>query len=120
MIPRPPRSTRTDTLFPYTTLFRSQHRLFLTATPHNGYTESFTSLLELLDDQRFARNILPDEKQLSQVMIRRLKSDLVDADGKSLYAQRKLKAMVIPYRSATRRVGKVCVSPWRSRWSPYS
>jgi superfamily II DNA or RNA helicase len=63
-----------------------QHRLFLTATPHNGYTESFTSLLELLDDQRFARNILPDEKQLSQVMIRRLKSDLVDADGKPLYA----------------------------------
>src|SRR3546814_2951518 len=26
MIPRPPRSTRTDTLFPYTTLFRSQPR----------------------------------------------------------------------------------------------
>src|SRR3546814_15693555 len=27
MIRRPPRSTRTDTLFPYTTLFRSHHRL---------------------------------------------------------------------------------------------
>src|SRR3546814_15453044 len=26
MIRRPPRSTRTDTLFPYTTLFRSPHR----------------------------------------------------------------------------------------------
>src|SRR3546814_5003535 len=26
MIPRPPRSTRTDTLFPYTTLFRSAPR----------------------------------------------------------------------------------------------
>src|SRR3546814_3042297 len=26
MIRRPPRSTRTDTLFPYTTLFRSDHR----------------------------------------------------------------------------------------------
>src|SRR3546814_2580945 len=26
MIPRPPRSTRTDTLFPYTTLFRSKRR----------------------------------------------------------------------------------------------
>src|SRR3546814_14462877 len=26
MIRRPPRSTRTDTLFPYTTLFRSQER----------------------------------------------------------------------------------------------
>src|SRR3546814_6877994 len=28
MIPRPPRSTRTDTLFPYTTLFRSQRILY--------------------------------------------------------------------------------------------
>src|SRR3546814_3695746 len=27
MIRRPPRSTRTDTLFPYTTLFRSSHPL---------------------------------------------------------------------------------------------
>src|SRR3546814_1583938 len=27
MIRRPPRSTRTDTLFPYTTLFRSQRRV---------------------------------------------------------------------------------------------
>src|SRR3546814_12270131 len=28
MVRRPPRSTRTDTLFPYTTLFRSQPRAF--------------------------------------------------------------------------------------------
>src|SRR3546814_11374218 len=28
MIRRPPRSTRTDTLFPYTTLFRSQQRQY--------------------------------------------------------------------------------------------
>src|SRR3546814_5286805 len=27
MIRRPPRSTRTDTLFPYTTLFRSEHEV---------------------------------------------------------------------------------------------
>ncbi|MET3497866.1 DISARM system SNF2-like helicase DrmD [Variovorax boronicumulans] len=81
-----------------------QHRLFLTATPHNGYTESFTSLLELLDDQRFARNILPDEKQLSQVMIRRLKSDLVDADGNPLYAQRKLQALAVPYTDEEREI----------------
>src|SRR3546814_11078864 len=31
MIRRPPRSTRTDTLFPYTTLFRSQLRSTLSA-----------------------------------------------------------------------------------------
>src|SRR3546814_3459793 len=29
MIRRPPRSTRTDTLFPYTTLFRSFHMMLL-------------------------------------------------------------------------------------------
>src|SRR3546814_6298925 len=28
MIPRPPRSTRTDTLFPYTTLFRSTFNIY--------------------------------------------------------------------------------------------
>jgi len=81
-----------------------QHRLFLTATPHNGYTESFTSLLELLDDQRFARNILPDEKRLSQVMIRRLKSDLVDADGNPLYARRTLQALEVLYTAAEREI----------------
>src|SRR3546814_6921397 len=33
MIRRPPSSTRTDTLFPYTTLFRSPRRAFLGAGP---------------------------------------------------------------------------------------
>src|SRR3546814_16716396 len=33
MIRRPPRSTRTDTLFPYTTLFRSFTRLSDTVSP---------------------------------------------------------------------------------------
>lgn len=83
-----------------------QHRLFLTATPHNGYTESFTSLLELLDDHRFARNILPNEKQLGQVMIRRLKSDLVDANGNLLYAQRTLQALQVAYTSEEREIHK--------------
>ena len=31
-----------------------EHKLFLTATPHNGYRESFGALLELLDNQRFS------------------------------------------------------------------
>src|SRR3546814_16722244 len=35
MIRRPPRSTRTDTLFPYTTLFRSTQRVFGVA-PYAG------------------------------------------------------------------------------------
>src|SRR3546814_6546656 len=36
MIRRPPRSTRTDTLFPYTTLFRSiEPRFYVVAFPHS-------------------------------------------------------------------------------------
>src|SRR3546814_13095289 len=43
MIRRPPRSTRTDTLFPYTTLFRSLHRVTdlaprYVATCQEGFT----------------------------------------------------------------------------------
>lgn len=74
-----------------------QHKLFLTATPHNGFTESFTALLELLDDQRFARNAEPNEAQLARVMIRRLKSDLVDADGNRIYPTRRLAILPIEY-----------------------
>src|SRR5690606_34312000 len=70
-----------------------QHKLFLTATPHNGYTESFTALLELLDDQRFARNVMPAEAQLARVMVRRLKTDLVDAEGNRLYPERRLEPL---------------------------
>lgn len=92
-----------------------QHRLFLTATPHNGYTESFTSLLELLDDQRFSRNILPDDKQLSQVMIRRLKADLVDKDGKPLYPKRTLQALEVPFTSDEREIHKLLDSYRKSR-----
>ena len=74
-----------------------QHKLFLTATPHDGYTESFTALLELLDDQRFARNVMPNEAQLARVMVRRLKSDLVDAKGNKIYPARRLEALEVDH-----------------------
>src|SRR3546814_6751029 len=38
MIRRPPRSTRTDTLFPYTTLFRSEQALLKVAAAASGAT----------------------------------------------------------------------------------
>lgn len=53
-----------------------EHRLFLSATPHNGYSESFTALLEMIDPQRFARGADLDEEALKQVAVRRLKRDL--------------------------------------------
>jgi superfamily II DNA or RNA helicase len=74
-----------------------EHRLFLSATPHNGFQQSFTSLLELLDDQRFARTAMPEEKQLQRVMIRRLKTDLVDAEGNPIYPKRAIKVLPVSY-----------------------
>ncbi|MEV7124032.1 DISARM system SNF2-like helicase DrmD [Kitasatospora griseola] len=53
-----------------------EHRLFLSATPHNGYSESFTALLEMIDGRRFTRGANIDEKALGEVMVRWLKTDL--------------------------------------------
>lgn len=78
-----------------------EHKLFLTATPHNGYQESFTALLELLDSQRFARGVEPDRRQLNAVMVRRLKSELPPHwDGSRRFPERKLKAMEVTYTEA--------------------
>ncbi|MGV6991240.1 DISARM system SNF2-like helicase DrmD [Gordonia amicalis] len=60
---------------------RSEHRLFLSATPHNGYTESFTALLEMIDPQRFVRGNKIDPVALDEVAVRRLKRDLKEAKG---------------------------------------
>lgn len=74
-----------------------EHRLFLTATPHNGYQESFTALLELLDDQRFARGVPPEEEQLGAVMVRRLKTDITDADGNPVFPKRVIQPIEVRY-----------------------
>lgn len=55
---------------------RFEHRLFLTATPHNGHSNSFSALLEMLDPQRFTRGVEVRPRDLDPVMVRRLKVDL--------------------------------------------
>ena len=55
---------------------RFEHRLFLSATPHNGHSNSFATLLEILDPQRFHRGIDIEPDDLEPVMVRRLKEDL--------------------------------------------
>src|SRR3546814_8390069 len=52
MIRRPPRSTRTDTLFPYTTLFRSAvDRQFVQRRPHAFNCRGIGRLLVAAPDQ---------------------------------------------------------------------
>ena len=55
---------------------RFEHRIFLSATPHNGHSNSFTALLELLDPARFTRGVPFDQNDLDAVLVRRLKDDL--------------------------------------------
>jgi superfamily II DNA or RNA helicase len=61
---------------------RFEHRLFLSATPHNGHSNSFSALLEILDPQRFCRGVpVRSKKFLEAVMVRRLKEDLRTVAG---------------------------------------
>ncbi len=71
---------------------RFDNRLFLSATPHNGHSNSFSALLEILDPARFTRGVpVEGKKDLEPVMVRRLKRDLrklgVDRFPKRLLVQ---------------------------------
>ena len=61
---------------------RFEHRLFLSATPHNGHSNSFSTLLELLDPYRFTRGVpVRGRKALEEVMVRRIKEDIREVQG---------------------------------------
>jgi superfamily II DNA or RNA helicase len=61
---------------------RFEHRVFLSATPHNGHSTSFASLLHLLDPQRFTRGVpIQSARELAPVMVRRLKRHLREQVG---------------------------------------
>lgn len=81
-----------------------EHRLFLSATPHNGYDNSFAALLELLDPHRFARGIRPTPEAVQEVTVRRLKQDLVNDDGTPRFARRKVKMLEVEHPDTERAV----------------
>lgn len=80
----------------------AQHRLFLSATPHNGYPESWQALLEMLDPQRFARGVEPDPAVVQQVMVRRLKDELQYPDGSTRFPGRNARAIEVTYNDDER------------------
>src|SRR3546814_2758286 len=53
MIRRPPRSTRPDTLFPYTTLFRSGQKTFIS----NGQTANLVAVVARTEPEPGARGL---------------------------------------------------------------
>src|SRR3546814_13092631 len=108
MIRRPPRSTRTATLFPYTTLFRSggsaalvPHALHLGDRPADGGGLRLPLLQPAGGGDAGAADLGRDRP----VRLFRLWLSQEPARPR--------------HRSEERRVGKECVSTCRSRWSPY-
>src|SRR3546814_16759866 len=113
MIRRPPSTTRTDTLFPYTTLFRSTR------------IDQVGDDLAVVEEQHRAGNaraqvacqrgpaLLPHPVDRgfrgADVEIHRQRHVLAD------FPQR----IPVFVSSEERRVGKECVSTCRSRWWPY-
>ncbi|MCM1982071.1 SNF2-related protein [Lyngbya confervoides] len=56
-----------------------EHKLFLSATPHNGHTRCFSGLLEQLDPVRFTQtsDFTPAMRQrIQEVVVRRLKREI--------------------------------------------
>ena len=81
-----------------------EHRLFLSATPHNGYANSFAALLELLDPHRFARGIEPSREATREVTVRRLKQDLLNDDGTPRFPRRKVVMLEVEHPESEREV----------------
>src|SRR3546814_16333761 len=115
MIRRPPRSTRTDTLFPYTTLFRSLHHLTVHRQALAGPDAHEVSFGDLADDNLDLASVAQDvgglRLQVEQALDRLGRAGLHDA-------RQPLGEEVIggDHRSEERRVGKECVSTCRYRW----
>src|SRR3546814_13666421 len=116
MIRRPPRSTRTDTRFPYTTLFRSNTTTIeVGEVPVIGsvtFKNIFSTLRVLQNNviREFGVSSLPSGVVINQY-------DIIGAypNQQLVPSNEEQKSDV---RSEERRVGKECVSTCRSRWSP--
>ena len=70
----------------------SRDLLFLSATPHQGNTFQFWSLIQLLDDQLFAgpEAVADHRGLLNHVMIRRTKREVTDPRGDPIFRRRQV------------------------------
>src|SRR3546814_18811223 len=113
MIRRPPRSTRTDTLFPYTTLFRSA-RWAAAQRAAAEYLDVPETIAVGVDFAVGGRARIVDDGFILDRVCRGIDAGVRRATRHAAARQR-----LARIRSEERRVGKECVSTCRSRWSPY-
>src|SRR3546814_19241397 len=119
MIRRPPRSTRTDTLFPYTTLFRSAEGTVLYGRGPVATIHYNTGGFSLADPSAMIGGFI---HMLVSVTVLGLALLLVAARVADFARRARMVVyftLAASIRSEERRVGKECVSNCRSRWSPF-
>ncbi|WP_322796273.1 helicase-related protein [Tepidiforma sp.] len=70
---------------------KARHFLLMTATPHRGRDEDFQLFMALLDGDRFESQLQlgPRQADVSDMMRRMLKEELVDFDGHPLFPERR-------------------------------
>src|SRR3546814_18832159 len=103
MIRRPPRSTRTDTLFPYTTLFRS-------VEGNRLRRDETKSLIQLARGDELRLHIEPHFAVAHS-------ASFLDQTFSERATKMPSLRLGTNIRSEERRVGKECVSTCKSRWS---
>src|SRR3546814_11282540 len=117
----PPRSTRTDTLFPYTTLFRSHY-----LSPEGGDGTAFfrhrATGFETVDEMRrdlFFRHLDTEIRHGGAPPPGYLLGDTPLFECVRTEPARYNRALLYrSWRSEERRVGKECVSTFSALWSP--
>src|SRR3546814_12055104 len=116
MIRRPPRSTRTDTLFPYTTLFRS---VAVEVDADDVVPVSVAHLVKnpVAQDTRVVYHRIEMAKMPDRVLYDRGCADRV-GNIRAIDHRRTAASLdqLGHLRSEERRVGKECVSTCRSGW----
>jgi len=73
-----------------------EHKVFLSATPHNGHTWSFTGLLERLDPVRFSQTTEitdAERKRIEDVVVRRLKREINTCTSPPRFCEREVLSM---------------------------
>src|SRR3546814_19067066 len=118
MIPRHPRTTRTDTLCPYTTLFLSNdgNEPSGTLAAQPGCRKAKIRDMDSAQPSRHschAGTTTKDNQRLPSDQNARF-----SASARSVLSQVKKSLLAFrPKRSEERRVGKECVRQFRSRWA---
>src|SRR3546814_13118755 len=109
----PPGSTRTDTLFPYTTLFRFPGGV-AAGTKTGGLIAQGLAIVALVPTMTVVAGLIIVPTMVALVLVAWFGRETLGRDLRELDDEAQSAAV----RSEERRVGKECVSTCRSRWSP--